>query len=268
MNNRASSYNSFIFTHIPKCAGTSFRKYIYNISVLNGIEKKKIYIPGTFDIPNNKNISQLSKEECNALAKRSVKVLADHSKYKEHLQHKITIEKPFYYTILREPVNRFISHYNFFYFKDGNKKFKNKSLNEIKEDDLKEVLNQLANLQMNYLANIKFFRSFGLENVLKVAKYNLQHEYACFGILEKMEASVDLLKENLPKWLSSKETSFPIVNSNKQGTTDIDPKIIELIKEYNQYDIELYKFALLIFEDVLHQKSKELPASITPPKLN
>ena len=190
-------YDSFIFTHIPKCGGTSFRHFINTSGKINKINEDEIYIPGCNGLTADKNLDQLNKTELKQLKKRRIKILANHSKYNEHLQHKLIIQKPYYYTLLRDPVERFISHYNFFYYKNGLDDLSNISLNDLDEGRLEELIIRLSNLQVRYISNVKYPKAVGLENQYKIAHYNLTQIYGNFGILDKMEESIDLLSHSM-----------------------------------------------------------------------
>ncbi len=240
-------YNSFIYTHIPKCGGTSFRNYINDSAIASGVDKNTIYIPGCNGLSNDKNIPQLTDDELADVKKQKIKVLATHAQYNVENQYGLDIDKPFYFTILREPVARFISHYNFFYYKNGYDNLKGVMLNDIKKDKLIQLLKRISNIQVKYLSNIKHIKIVGLDNMLKIAKYNLLYEYQCFGILEYINVSLDDLRKKSPDWINL-QMDFPEANTNKSSKYELDEEVIEIIRENHKHDISLYQFALDIYK--------------------
>ncbi len=242
-------FDSFIFTHIPKCGGTSFRRFINKCALNSGINRSEIYIPGENKLPHSKNLTQLNELEAKQISSIKWKVIANHSHFHTHLEYKLNkIRNPFYYTILREPVSRFISHYNFFYYKLGYAECKGIRLNDLKEDKLILLLERLSNVETFYLSNIKLRKVFGYDNVLKVAKYNLQYEYPCFGLLEYLDDSLKILKKKSPNWLLI-EDKMPFKNKNKSSRTEeVKEEVVKLIRTYNNLDISLYEFALNLFQ--------------------
>lgn len=243
-------FESYIFTHIPKCGGTSIRNYVSENAIASGIPESAIYIPGVGKLNHDKNIPQLSKEEIGQFRNKKTKILADHSYFNVHLRHKLNLPKPFYFTFLREPLARFISHYNFFYFKNGFDKLKGISINEISLEKLDSLLNDdLCNIMTRYIANIKKEEMPMSDKVLLQAIYNLEHHFACFGYLERLKDSLQILEHSSPKWI---EFSKPLLvkNKNNQNTKSLypDKQRVELIKSKNSFDFILYKFAVDLFD--------------------
>ncbi len=235
------TYKAFIFTHIPKCGGTSFRQFINQAALANGVGAQEIFIPGFNGLPNAKNLEQLNAEEQHQLRQQPIKILANHSKFEEHTKMGIHLEIPFYYTLLREPVSRFISHYNFFYYQQGLADCKGIKLEDLPKEKRSQLIQKLANLQIIYLTNSVVGTTVD-ENLYQTAKYNLQNYYADFGILEDMDNAIKRLKRKLPNWLKSKAV-FPILNQNKKSQS-ISVAIIEEIKSANYWDEKLYNWAI------------------------
>ncbi len=282
--NKDREYRSFIFTHIPKCGGTSFREYIYHTALDNGIEKEKIHVPGYGGLSNQKNISQLTKLELDAYRRSQKMVLAAHCKFGVHEEFKLNMADPFYYILLREPVGRFISHYNFFHRRLGYRNLKGIHLNDLDKATLQDMLERMANIQLTHLINgVNFFKS--RQSVLKkLAGYGkrcarafsfgklfvprpvgikadpawldeaarlLEEVYGAFGVLEKMELSLQLLQASAPSWLQFTDTPFPEKNegSKIEGDDPIREDIIEAIKQYNRFDIMLHEMASRMLDE-------------------
>ncbi len=242
-------YKGFIFVHIPKCGGTSFRKFIFDAALKSEIDPSQIYIPGFNGLSNELNIPKLPIEQLLKLKKQKLKVIANHTHFNVHKDYGLNIKKPFYYTILRNPVDRFISHYSFFYYKNGYENFGGKKLNDLPEEVLDALLLKLGNVQTRFISNVKFSKAFGLDNILKVAKFNLEHEFSDFGILEDIPNSIDRLESCTPNWLTFNQ-KFPNKNTNKIiRKEELSSRIIDKIKMNNSLDISLYKFAKQLIEN-------------------
>jgi hypothetical protein len=246
-----NTYNSFIFTHIPKCGGTSFRKYIFEAAMRGGLKTEQLFIPGFGGVGNEKNLPQLNKNELYELRKSNLKIIANHAQFHAIFDYKIRMDQPFYYTIFREPISRILSHYNFFYFHLGYDDLKGVHLDKVEKDKLSKLMKNLANVQCNYLVGYDehdLNRGMTPQERLQLAKFNLKHEFACFGILERMEESLELLKDNPISWLPF-DDNFPVQNRNTMVKSyDISDEVKEMVTQYNQLDIDLYNYANNLFD--------------------
>ena len=240
-------FDSFVFTHIPKCGGTSFREYVWQCAEASGLTSDDVYIPGINGIRNNKNIPELSKEELSVFRSMNPRVIACHCKFDVATDYELNLDNIFYYTILRDPIKRFISHYNFFYFHLGYNNCKGVRLNDLPEETLDFLVKSLANIQVSFLSNVKHPKVVGFETMCKVAKYNLQHEYASYGILEQMKASKKLLKETCDLIDFDLDLEFPRKNEFTEVSKEkLEPsdEVKEKIEMANKFDMDLYKFAV------------------------
>jgi len=241
-------YDAFIFTHIPKCGGSSFRNYIFKSALEAGIEESKMHIPGEGGLGHDKNIKALNDPELELLNSRKITVIADHSKYRIHVDKKLEhIKAPFYFTILREPVERFISHYNFFYKKLNYANCKDLQFQNLDRKKKIQILNSLENLQVSYLSPSKTPKRKCNKNDFKYALNLLGGDRMNFGLLEDMNSTIEILSASMPSWLLLKN-SFPFLNKNKSALSDLPKEDIELIGRYHKFDIDLYDFAKSKFQ--------------------
>ena len=237
------TYESFNFVHIPKCGGTSFRKLLNQTAHENNVSENELYIVGCNGIPNEKNISQLSEDDVESLNENGLlRVIAGHHKYQEVEKLGIHLKgQTFNYTILRDPVSRFISHYNFFHYKLNYHNCKDISLNDLEEVKLRKFVKLYANLHIRFIANVLRPRAVGIDNLIKIALYNLFHEFGAFGVLEHPIESQKWLHDSSPEWLTVRG-ALPEYNKNKMEMS-INPERLAIIKEGNQADCEFYEKA-------------------------
>jgi len=244
------SYKSFNFIHIPKCGGTSFRKLLADTCVENEIQDEEIYIVGQHGISNNHNISQLSEDQLNLLKKRTLRVIGGHHKYNEIESYGIFQEKEiFRYTILRHPVERFVSHYNFFHYKLNYHNCGGIKLNDLNEKRLRQYVKLYENLLLRYIGNVERPKAVGVSNIMKISLFNLFHDFGAYGILEYPNESQMWLKKETPDWLTLSQ-GLPRYNQNKVES-NLKDVYLEIIQEGNQEDITFYQKAV----DFLHIKS-------------
>jgi len=241
------NYKSFVFTHIPKCGGSSFRHYLADCAINSGVIKNNIYIPETLGIKNNENLDQLNQEKLKKVAQKKLVILGDHSKFNVHRRKNLNIQSPFYFTILREPIKRVVSHYNHFYYDRGYGNSKDITLNELEPLRLRQILFGFNNLMVDYLSN----RNPKIEPTittytLKRAIFNLENHFGCFAILENIDTSIKLLKKYSPSFLTF-ENNLPFENVSKTKAAPISEMVKDEIIKNNLYDIILYDYAVELF---------------------
>ena len=237
-------FDAFIFTHIPKCGGVSFRRFIYEAALQSNISTENIYIPGENYLHINKNLMQLSERELKRFRQKKIQLLANHSYFNTHLLYDLpNFKSPFYYTILRAPIDRFISHYNFFNYKNGNQGCKGIALNELPIEKLIAIAKKLGNVHTRYISGIDQLSDFGETDALAIAKHNLEYGYADFSILENIETDLIYLSNKSPEWLTIRPKDFPKMNQNKLAFP-LEAKVLDIITQYNQLDLALYSYAV------------------------
>ena len=249
-------FRSFIFTHIPKCGGTSFRNYLYNTGFHSGFAEESMYIPGFGSVNNDENLNQLDEAQLTKIRERYTLILADHTPFNGHLHYKLNTKKPFYYTILRDPIERFVSHYNFFYYHLGYDECKGLKLDDLPANKLEDLLKTLSNVQVKYISG---FNEMGqkevkpLSQLFYVARFNLKKRFHCVGILSRMDESLNLLKKMSPNWMSF-VGELGMSNVNKQMMDkSVSPRVRELIRKANHFDMELYSLGLDLFDKYLNE---------------
>jgi len=224
-----------IFVHLPKTAGTTVafvlgRQY-GNKKTLNlyhwRFKRIRAYL-------------RRSSQE-----KSSIQLVRGHIGYGIHRKLKETDFK--YFTILRNPIDRVVSHY-FFHKNNPNYELSTKIQTEginLEAYITKTQLKDLDNYQTRLLAGEKV----GLEpefgacqrNLLNTAKRRLQKDFAVVGTTERFDETLLVLqrvfKWNIPVYISAN------VTKNRPRGEEITPSIRQAIMEYSKFDIELHQYA-------------------------
>jgi len=244
-----SPFDSFVFTHIPKCGGTSLRRYIYKAAVNSDIPINSIHIPGEGDQHYATNLLQLDQNEFSKVTRNNIKILADHTKLDPQMHHKLGLKKPYIFTLFRNPFDRFISHYNFFFKKIGNAGFKNRNIEDLNDTELLSVVKKLSNIQTGYILGL----GPGLKTLDKIeSRFHeipslLNNRLSSFGILEDMEKTLFILNKTAPNWITFHE-EFPKANSNKYQHEFLNKsEAKKIFNKYNAYDLCLYQLAKGLF---------------------
>jgi len=95
---------------------------------------------------------------------------------------------------------------------------------------------------------------------LEAAKRNLQADFAVVGLTERFDETVILLKRALG-W----RRPFHIrmnVTPRRRRVDKLRPEIIEIIRSKNALDLELYNFAVSLFEQRLQQEGHDFFAEV------
>jgi hypothetical protein len=230
---------TLIFLHVPKTAGTILNS-IFNQRYKRA-EIHEIYEPEQKE--KKDNFPKLSLEE-----RASIKLLRGHDVVglHEYLPGSST-----YITVLRNPIERIISHY-YQVLRNPNTDLqkivvsKNLSLEEYVSSG---ILEELDNGQVRLLSNMHpDFGNCSLE-MLQQAKDNIKEHFFLVGTQEKFDEFLLLLAKKL-NW-----QGFPFylkqnVASNRQAYESISSAALKVIEKYNELDLALYEFVQQEFNEL------------------
>jgi hypothetical protein len=231
------SKKPLIFMHVPKAGGTTLEYLIAKNYVINGV----LHI----------NAPALERNPAALFKKNEFPHVAmGHHK----LSHPIYqfAEKPFVHiTILREPVGRILSYYNYLQTSEGHGKHEaaaRMSLREfIESRDMVEVHNAMT---MRYAGKLK--RRVIRKNpndpaALESAKETLEKRFSFFGLTERYTEFL-LLARRLLGW---NDIFYQRRNVSRKHTKkdEVEPGVLDTIRERNANDIALYDFARALFDD-------------------
>jgi hypothetical protein len=221
-----------IFLHLPKAAGSTLNRVIAQQYPPAAIFK--IAGPPTPDVM--REIAEKTGEG------GAIRVITGHAPFGVHA----AVTRPFtYLTVLRDPVDRLLSH---FYFAG---KLPTHPLHaEIASGALTvtELARRLANLQTRYLAD-KSARKAGepsSDKTLASAKENLSRYFAVVGIAERFDETQVLLQRRLG-WKAR-----AVVNSNvtrgRPSSAVHSEEDRAAIRAVNALDLDLYDWARTRFD--------------------
>jgi hypothetical protein len=158
----------------------------------------------------------------------------------------LSVEEPFYMTILREPVARVISHYQYSVQRGNNKKTFEETL---------RASENLENLQVKIIA--------GARDLDKAKRF--LERCAFVGLTEKFDLSLRVLERLSPWPLKLGYQRRVVAESNTlKDTLKRDERMLDLAREYNKLDLALYQFAVDEIFPRLCEKARVNPAEKVP----
>lgn len=215
-----------VFLHIEKTAGMTIRRMLFDIY---GREQvlEILYMSSYFgeEIPIGHH-----------------KAICGHFHANSHLYDQLPY--PFvHFTILRNPIDRVLSEY--YYFKEQPKHVElhalanTYSLEEIFEQEIEEFF-PAFNWMCYHLSGVRERNQIALD----CAKWTLSHDMTFFGFVQNLPELAQIGR----RLLGWKPVEIHRVNTTQHKE---NPSFYaeELIEEYNQFDMELYKYAMKIYRE-------------------
>ncbi len=215
---------SIYFMHIPKCGGTTIDSIFLKLSLILGTFKFK-----RFKYPNLNDGNKFLLKNIDDVIPTFIS---------GHLNYNFTknLKNIFKCTIVRNPLDRVLSHYKFHLFKLKKKPSEYSLVNYIKD----EIDNYRENLVTRHFSGMLKVKSKLNENDKQKALTNLKI-FDQIDIFENWDYFVSnlLSKYGLPSILYSKfqKHSYDFV----YNPTQLD---IDLIRKYYEYDFEIYSEVL------------------------
>jgi len=227
---------ALIFLHIPKTAGTTLNRIIeWQYSPLAIFTMDPYRIRATAE-----RLKRLPEGR-----RRRLRVVRGHLFYGIH---EFLPQGATYITMLREPVARFLSSYYFILRRPLHPLHRKLKRERLGVEDYLRLIPHRHNLQCRLIAGVKDTAT-GDERLLDIAKENLRKSFSVVGICERFEESLILIAETFG-W----EVPFYENQKVSKSRPMIEPKLCELIREYNRLDDELYEFGKQLFEQSLCKK--------------
>ena len=227
---------ALIFLHIPKTAGTTLNRIIewqYNPLAIFTMDPYRIRA-------TPERLRKLSEGR-----RRRLRVVRGHLYFGIH---EFLPQGGTYFTMLREPVARFFSSYYFIQRRPLHPMHRKVTTERIGVEDFIRLTPRRQNLQCSLIAGIKSGGTCD-DRVLDKAKENLERSFSVVGISERFEESLMLMAKTF-------EWEIPFYENRKVSKTrpQIDSGAVEMIREHNRLDLELYEFGKQLFEKGLREK--------------
>jgi hypothetical protein len=237
-----------IFLHVPKTAGTTM---LHILNRVYAMERRCLLYPDQTPIAE-------SLAALNADQKLKLQLLAGHVRFGVD---KVFTQEARYFTILRDPVERIISTYHHIrreYRVGFRSALHEKAISSTLHEYivyLSTTINQCNGMTFQMAGDHTNFDKLRRNDegrlpdvpaeAFDIAKHNLATRFDVVGLTERFDESLILLK-NTFGWRN-------IYHYDRNTTSQTErvvllPETIELIKQTNQLDMDLYAFGKQLFE--------------------
>lgn len=229
---------TLIFLHIPKAAGTTLHRIIER-----QYPSSQIFSFGADSSASLAQFNNLSLKK-----KRQIEVVKGHFNFG---MHETLPWDSTYFTLLRHPVERTISYYNFVLQNQGHffhdrVKAGNLTVAQVLDQGLTR---DLDNGQLRLISGVWNDVPIGgcTEDMLKQAKRNLRDHFAVVGLARKFDESLLMLQQAFG-WYHIFYIKHNVAKK-RPSSQPLDKKTVAAIKRANSLDIALHDYATELFEE-------------------
>ncbi|MCP4430984.1 MAG: sulfotransferase family 2 domain-containing protein, partial [Gammaproteobacteria bacterium] len=246
-----------IFIHIPKAAGSTLSTIIDRQHHADNVYTAYVSVkPGTIRTSTPLQSADARLERLRALSdekRAKIRVFRGHEGFGVHE----FLPQPYtYITLLRDPVDRIISHYYYVLRTPTHYLYEEVTSRQM---DLKAyaasgLSTELDNSQTKYLAGLEApYLNYGdySADILKTARQNIREHFAVVGLIDRFDETLLLLKKALG-WKLPFYTRVNVTD-NRPRKRDLPTDTIRTIEAYNELDIELYRFAQSLFAEKMRR---------------
>lgn len=229
--------NKLIFLHLVKNGGSTMREIIER-------EYGRKYVM-TIDSSNESDFIHLTRAKIEKL-----KVLQGHMQFGHHQRFE---SKTSYITLLRKPLNRILSFYNYFGTL-SNHPINNEVINSNFSDFIKSKKRgpNFHNGQVRNISGIDDKPEFMLEKALE----NIEKHFSVVGLVERYEESLILMKQMLG-WKRDPIYTKRNVSKKLIDKSQISESAIQLLNEKNEADLKLYEVMQKKFDDMIDRIGRQ-----------
>jgi hypothetical protein len=245
-----------LFLHIPKTAGLSLISYL----------DSQFSSEQIFPLHSARNPEMFLAYKPEQMSK--YRLIRGHHRFGpfDERIYKTIVQNPLIMTILRDPVARTISAYRH-YLRTPESALHDELVSEgitlkqyvsypkyahkVDNRQTRLIVGEYRSRQKDEIRCMKLSD----EALLRVAKQKLE-QFAFIGLTERFEESLHLLTYTFG-WPAPSE--MPLLNVSPIPATrdSVTEDVIEAIEERTKLDMELYRFAELLFEERLNQMAEE-----------
>jgi hypothetical protein len=228
-----------IFVHLPKAGGTTLQDEV--VSHYRGARGFRF----TGDADRLEAFKALSQEE-----RDSFDLLQGHMHFGLHA---LLTRPATYITMLRDPVDRVVSHYHFVLANPDHYLYPQIAGRGISLHDyaVTRASHELDNDQVRWLCAADHFDvEVGRVSRAMVdeAKWNLANVFEVVGLVERFDDSLRCLRAAFG-WQGTGRPERKNVNSHRPRLEEVPADALDAIRRVNRYDVELYEFAVGLFEE-------------------
>lgn len=263
------------FLHIPKTSGSTFTNIIDSYFDLQSIYPYQLW----YDIENN----------------TPPKFNTDYKLVRGHFEygiHKIFPNKTVFITVLRNPIERTLSHYEHIRRNKPLADDRGRHIHHQSSGTLEQLLTDQNNevlfrdimgsyIASDYVSQEVIYQMFGMKGLIKEDVFSLHYgkqgsdlletakqrlsQFPFIGIAEKFEESLSLFYYTFGFKPQKNHTSLNVARKNK---TTLSKDLLDRIKELVKFDLELYEYATKIFDIRYSQMIKELTEKYYEPSFD
>lgn len=239
-----------VFLHIPKTAGLTFHEILKN----QYPDRKRHLI---HQVVRTKKYIDFSYRK-----KKSIGLIMGHFLYGIHQFMPVS---PIYLTMLRNPVARTMSGYDYIVnnkWHPFHKELMDKKYS-LADFLIQKKVSNFDNMQVRFLCGDNSM-PFGDVNDshLELAKKNLVNEDMFFGITEMFDESMLYFKHELGWSLNPFYVKMNISPASNVNRNELDQKTMDAILNCNKYDLQLYEFAKASFENKIKCLGEEFKTEL------
>lgn len=246
--------NSLVFLHIPKTGGRSLYQVIrrqYQRTEILALDNTRM--SGFKSLPESK--------------RRKIKIVQGHFGMEAGVHN--FLPQPFrYFTILRDPIDRVISTYDYILRNPDHTHYNTIVSNHMSLHDFVArgvSLIGIDNGQTRLLCGIPDVGGidFGKcpDEMLELAKNNLREYFAVVGIVKRFDEMLLLLQKTF-NWKTPLYVKQNVAKKRTEKSA-IPQETMELIRNYNRLDMELYRYAEGLFNKMVDRQGPAFSEDLT-----
>ncbi len=246
MKQNTNQDSLIVFLHIPKTAGTSLSHLLRHKFPADSITQ--IYKPADCARPLADQAAGIGD---------SVKCLSGHIDYGIH---QFLPRDCVYFSMVRDPVSRVLSHYRYTRSKDANTHPLGEAVEFAQNHSAVEYLERFPAIAFEQIRVLSGVKSFD-RNALSVAKENISSGKVNVGLTEDFFQSTEMLFQDLglgyPRFALKRKNTTASHNKGQRGASP-DKSTLAAIEEICALDIELYQY-IQKQEELKKQNYKKIP---------